>query len=775
MPMTRLFRPRLLLAAVSLSAVLVLVWVDLGRTSPGPLTRAHARLPELATNDSCDRCHGEVGVALAAACGECHGGVVEDVTQARGFHGTLPEGDPNDCGHCHREHLGRGFPLVGERAFQLAGIADPGAFDHASLDFTLGGRHLELECAACHPHANAETVPEGEARFRGVNQACDSCHDDVHEGRIVVECASCHGQAEPFAEVVAFRHSASYQPVGKHAALGCLECHASATPHAVEALAGEGAPPRARECVDCHDAPHDPDFLAAGANAEAHRCTPCHQAEEESFRGHDAAMPRAAHEATGFSLAPPHAELACEQCHPIPEVVPADRFALRFPGRDASACSACHEDPHRGQFDENPLAEAGCVSCHARDSFHPSNFGLPRHERTAFPLDAAHQAVACGACHEAEPDPSPIYAAAPTECAACHEDAHRGAFAELTPRSGGSNAGCADCHEATLFREVDRDGFDHAHWTRFALEGAHARARCESCHPPAAEIDAAGRRFGFAAEHFGEPIEECATCHADPHGNGFVPAADRECARCHSTEAFGEVGGGLFDHGGVTGFALEGAHATASCATCHPALEQRDAAGRSFARASDVFGAPADRCATCHADAHHGAFDTRGPREVEGRADCARCHGPETFSPIRLDDFDHATWTGYPLSGVHAEVSCERCHPAREAPDARGRCHFFAAGRDCLDCHADPHVGQFAREGATDCARCHVPNGTVEFDHQTDSRFPLDERHRALDCAACHRSWPLAGGGTAVRYRPLGLECGDCHGTDFTPHGGRGR
>jgi len=55
----------------------------------------------------------------------------------------------------------------------------------------------------------------------------------------------------------------------------------------------------------------------------------------------------------------------------------------------------------------------------------------------------------------------------------------------------------------------------------------------------------------------------------------------------------------------------------------------------------------------------------------------------------------------------------------------------------------------------------------MRFDHG-DSRFPLDDRHAALDCAACHKPWPLPdslGGGTAVRYRPLGLTCKDCHGT----------
>ena len=75
------------------------------------------------------------------------------------------------------------------------------------------------------------------------------------------------------------------------------------------------------------------------------------------------------------------------------------------------------------------------------------------------------------------------------------------------------------------------------------------------------------------------------------------------------------------------------------------------------------------------------------------------------------------------------------------------------------------HLGQFRDEGATDCARCHATAGQFQlvFEHDRDSRFPLEGRHAELDCGACHRPWELEDGGTVTRYRPLGTECDTCH------------
>jgi hypothetical protein len=146
---------------------------------------------------------------------------------------------------------------------------------------------------------------------------------------------------------------------------------------------------------------------------------------------------------------------------------------------------------------------------------------------------------------------------------------------------------------------------------------------------------------------------------------------------------------------------------------------------------------------------------------VEGRVGCARCHDQQSFVAGAREEFDHVLWTGFALEGGHAEVSCEDCHVS-PTQHSLGR----TKGKTCAACHDDPHVGQFGSQAENRCERCHQSPGAfseLAFDHQRDSRFVLDEFHSTLDCVKCHQPWPLSGGGEAVRYKPLGVECSDCH------------
>jgi hypothetical protein len=171
-------------------------------------------------------------------------------------------------------------------------------------------------------------------------------------------------------------------------------------------------------------------------------------------------------------------------------------------------------------------------------------------------------------------------------------------------------------------------------------------------------------------------------------------------------------------------------------------------------------------CSACHAQVHefHGAA---AQASKDAALECARCHTTLSFSDRARANFDHAAWAGFPLQGAHASTACEACH----VPAAQSSAHVAklgrAAGSDCAACHVDAHRGQFEREGRTDCARCHDPArplGEVRFDHQRDARFALDANHRKLDCSACHKPWPTPDGRSVVRYKPLGVECADCHG-----------
>jgi hypothetical protein len=237
------------------------------------------------------------------------------------------------------------------------------------------------------------------------------------------------------------------------------------------------------------------------------------------------------------------------------------------------------------------------------------------------------------------------------------------------------------------------------------------------------------------------------------------------CAACHSTAGFAAPPAPDFDHAAWTGFAVLGAHAQENCTSCHPSMAARDDTHRTFGRVADHFG-EFRGCVTCHEDPHEGQFDGADlPAVVQEREGCARCHEETSFREFPRG-FDHGAWTGFALIEGHGEASCSACHAPLRRPDKLGRTWGRSNGAACSDCHPDPHGGQFDVDGPADCARCHQSDkpSYSSFDHDRDSRFPLDGRHRELACSACHLPATLPSGDEVVRYRPLGTACVDCHG-----------
>lgn len=769
--------PRVWLGAASLALVLALFLLDVERASPGPLASAHTHDAELSGAAGCKRCHGRGGESMAEACTACHGEIAAQVASAVGLHGTLDGAAPRACSKCHTEHHGDAAQLVDARAFALAGIPDRERFDHRHVGYLLTGRHSDLACAECHELADAHVLAKGEKRFLGLDQTCTTCHQDPHEGRFAKGCETCHGQEKEWGELESFAHTAAFPLTGAHAIDDCDECHAGGSAYAVEAVGGR-TPPPARACEDCHESPHRTSFVARAAalldTAPRASCEACHPIQTGAFAAADMA-PRL-HAASGFALELPHDQARCEDCHaPRPEGGRReydDSAAARAP----DDCAACHDDPHGGQFASAGAPAPRCVDCHARERFEPSRFDAAAHARTGFSLDGAHARTECDACHERQGDAPRAFRGVARACEACHEDAHRGGIVarapvDLVPADVRAGA-CAACHTTESFDQVERERFDHARSTRFPLEGAHARAACEVCHVPAEVEDAFGRRFGFAASPLAGPSGECSACHADVHEGAFERercprevGARTGCARCHAAESFRELAR-AFDHGLWTAYPLEGGHAGVECAACHGELPP--GSERRLGLARERLRGPLDRCDACHADPHRGAF-TR----VEPGVDCSACHVVASFRTFERAGFDHARWAAFALEGAHARAACEACHVPDAARPAGARRLGAACGRACESCHADPHAGQFARvelatgARASDCARCHASSerfAELDFDHARDSRFALDETHAKLACSKCHVPWPLEGGGTAVRYVPLGTQCADCHG-----------
>ena len=301
------------------------------------------------------------------------------------------------------------------------------------------------------------------------------------------------------------------------------------------------------------------------------------------------------------------------------------------------------------------------------------------------PLSKAHSRLEglanCAKCHE------PGKQVTASRCLACHQPiaeriaAHRGVHRAVA-------GDCVSCHsehngvDAEL-RPFDRQRFDHAAETGFALDGRHAAiaGNCAKCHT--------GRSFLQARP-------ACAACHADPHKG----ALGTSCATCHSTQQpFADARRG-FDHSRAK-FALVGAHRAVECARCHV---NKVFSGLRFASCSD-----------CHQTPH---------RQVLAR-DCTACHGNDSWKTQKMD---HAR-TAFPLRGRHDAVACASCH---RASPVRARLEF---GR-CAACHTDVHRGQFKE----DCASCHKETGfaAVPFDHAARTKFPLTGRHAGLPCARCH-------------------------------------
>jgi hypothetical protein len=216
---------------------------------------------------------------------------------------------------------------------------------------------------------------------------------------------------------------------------------------------------------------------------------------------------------------------------------------------------------------------------------------MERHQAARFPLEGAHLAVACDACHrpvkptEVRPARSaPVRAAAAVarfrfasmSCRDCHADPHGG---EMKRHAG--QGGCEACHGLESWRAK----FDHAR-TSFPLVAGHASVKCTGCHTTPAKGVAKGR-VSFAGLTTG-----CASCHQDPHRGQFMRSgAAPLCESCHASS---DLRAARFDHRRDSAFPLEGAHARTPCASCHPRERQGDVA---FVRYKPV----ATACKVCHA------------------------------------------------------------------------------------------------------------------------------------------------------------------------------
>ncbi|MHC4956355.1 MAG: hypothetical protein ACYTGZ_21140 [Planctomycetota bacterium] len=578
-----------LLALLALSATLVV-----REPSPGALARAHA---DIGTSiETCSVCHTPDG--LDAGCLACHDEIEEQVQSKRGYHATRATG----CAHCHPDHHGETFDVMEAIAWQSD---DRLSFRHDHVEYTLSGKHDELSCRGCH---------RAERTYLGLAQKCDSCHDDVHGNDQFRDCAACHDQNQ-FEPASLFDHDRSFPLLGQHAEAKCDRCHSGLDYKDV----------KGQQCHDCHESPHrfdSPDGCEAchgGADAswvvaqsefdaarhgktgfalsKAHKavaCSDCHKpalaytarfpqpprkqesceaCHEDVHRGQFEARCTDCHEETRFLpsrygreqhttfvLRGAHAKTECRACHA--EVEETRKFV-----GTARTCAACHDDPHKGQF-EPKGKEHGCDRCHDEQRFIPARY--PMAEHTGFPLTGAHGAVACNSCHTVVQG-TRRFKATPRDCASCHADLHGGQFEPEIKKHG-----CEQCHTTASFRIRP---FDHGKRTSYPLEGKHGEAACARCHKLSGKPPVRVYR---------ETPRSCASCHRDEHRGQF---ADRSCQKCHAGFIDWEIR--RFDHD-RTRFPLDARHSDVSCDECHPKVRQRD--GRAVVQYRPM----GHQCKDCH-------------------------------------------------------------------------------------------------------------------------------------------------------------------------------
>ncbi|MGB5668104.1 MAG: hypothetical protein WBM53_14785 [Maribacter sp.] len=571
------------------------VTIGFGQISPGDLSRSHADLEGMS---NCTLCHNLGDKVSDKKCLECHTGIQSLINKKSGYHAN-PDVIKQDCFECHSDHHGRNFDMI---------HFDEDAFDHALTSYELEGKHETVDCNKCHISENItdQKLKKRPNTFLGLDEKCLSCHDDYHQNTLANTCMDCHDM-EGFKPAPKFNHDkADFQLNGEHINAECIECHKQTTKNGKEFQEFANIP--FDDCISCHDDTHNnriegqciqchtessfSDFVGMGKfdhnvtdftlkgshkdvncfechtktndpervfgdlnNISENSCVKCHDDKHEGKYGNDCVkchretsflslrtMDFFDHKTTDYPLEGKHVEVDCKQCH-------KKRYSSPI---DFTACTNCHNDYHRGEFKKNGVSP-DCVACHSLEKgFDYSLYTLEEHQKTEFPLEGAHNATPCFACHVSEDDKRWTFRNLGENCVDCHQDIHEGYIdTKFYPQDD-----CMSCHDNDAWTSVT---FDHK-LTNWPLDGKHISVECRACH----FIEIPDYKAS-ATQKFANLDTNCASCHENVHDETFAIEGVTDCARCHVTDSWFPK---LFDHNS-TDFPLEGMHAIIECNACH--------------------------------------------------------------------------------------------------------------------------------------------------------------------------------------------------------------
>ena len=565
----------------------------------------------------------------------------------------------------------------------------------------LGEKVLNSKCLECH--TEIQTLINKRQGFHAqpnvVKQDCFKCHSD-HHGRKF--------DMVRFDEDNFDHNQTGYILEGQHDVIDCRKCH---TPDNIQ-------DPEIRkrnntflglveECLSCHDDFHQETL--------SNDCVQCH--DFEAFRP----ATNFNHDDAEFALNGKHIDVECIECHK--ETTRNGLEFQEFTGLAFQDCVACHEDPH------NDKLPGDCKSCHKENDFNLF-YGQQKfnHNTTSFALNGKHKEVDCYSCHKETDNPLLVFQdnlrIDENNCVKCHSDVHEGKF----------GLDCAKCHRETSFLSIKAiKDFDHS-VTDYPLEGKHVEVDCKQCHTG---------RYTKAID-----FSACNKCHDDYHQGEFaVNNISPDCVECHSLQEGFDYSLYTLEQHQETDFPLKGAHVATPCYACHVSEEKQRWTFRELG----------SNCVDCHNDIHENYIsETFYPNQ-----DCTACHVNDSWSII--NSFDHAT-TNWPLTGRHLNVDCRECHFNENSDNkAINSQKFTNLDTNCVSCHENVHDDTFAIDGVTDCNRCHVTTSWMpeNFDHST-TNFPLEGKHKEVDCRACHTS-STENGETVILYKLNKFECIDCH------------
>jgi len=701
--------------------------------------------------------HGkEIGFALTGA----HASIA-----CESCHKNRPRymGEKTACVACHKDVHGNELGVACESCHDTTAFKPASRFDHGKTKFPLENRHVGVACESCH-----KPSAQGTVRFEVKNaDRCSSCHGDPHGGRTALSpCTSCHTTRgwKEVSNVPPAHSPAGWPLVGKHDGVACTDCHGPSLTAKVSKTCASchedvHAGRFGNKCESCHDEggwkqvklsgfDHGKTRYPLEGRHQQVRCEKCHRAvggkttwkgvafdrcdrchrpwHEETFAGPARATEcEACHTVQGFSpstftssehqharfhLDGSHLAVPCESCHVRAPPKPTP-LAI-----GVKSCADCHKDPHAGQFDAQMVDGKSCAACHSTAGWAKDAFD---HDATAFPLRGVHAAAACDSCHVGDPVQ---YKGLPTTCEGCHRDPHLG---QLAARA------CTTCHNEAAWAIKP---FDHAGLTTFALDGRHAPLACEACHDTRTLAD------GTTVTHYNLGYQACADCHANPHRgkrshanpNAKVPDIGGACETCHTPSDWRVLPAKVaFDHA-LTGFALDGRHASATCTDCH---------GKAL-KTGDTRSA----CTSCHEDEHRGEL---------GKS-CESCHDARSWDPSAILVNHRAT--AFPLVGAHAAADCTACH------DTTRQDRWTRPAADCYSCHArdyqrnDIHPNHVAAGFSRNCDTCHAQDSFSPARVHHDIFWPLRGAHASAECFQCH---------VGERYGNTPRACVGCHQDDY--------